>query len=210
MRGMTTRTPSSRSRLLAPLVYLAALLLLLEEWFWDAGGRLAGHIANWAPLRALEQRIGRLPPYPALCLFVLPGLLLFPVKVLAVLAIAHGHAATGIATIVAAKLGGAALVARVYVLTLPSLRQLPWFARWHNWFMATKARLDARLRASRSWRQVRRLVHRIRCGARRLLRRLRPRVRFGSRHASPGSRILRRFIVLWRARRRHSTGTGHR
>jgi hypothetical protein len=207
---MTTRTHPLRSRLLAPLVYLAALVLLLEEWFWDAGSRLASHIAAWAPLRVLEQRIRRLRPYPALCLFVLPGLLLFPVKVLALLAIAHGHAATGIATIVIAKLGGAAVVARVYVLTLPALRELPWFARWHNWFIATKARLDARLRASPTWRRMRRLVHRMRHGTRRLLRRLRPRVPFGSRRASPGARILRRFVALWRARRRQSTGTEHR
>jgi hypothetical protein len=56
---------------------------------------------------------------------------------------------------------------------------------------------------------MRRLVHRIRHGARRLLRRLRPQVPFGSRRASPVSRILRRFVALWRARRGH-TGTEHR
>jgi hypothetical protein len=207
---MTTRTRSLRSRLLAPLVYLAALVLLLEEWFWDAGSRLASRIARWAPLHWLEQQIRRLRPYPALCLFVLPGLLLLPVKVLALLAIAHGHAATGIATIVVAKLGGAALVARVYVLTLPALRELAWFARCHNWFITAKARLDALLRASPAWRRMRRLVQRMRLGTRRLLRRLRPRVPFGSRHASPGARILRRLFALWRSRRRQSTGTEHR
>ena len=54
-------------------------------------------------------------------IFVLPGLLLLPVKLLAVVAIAHGHAVSGIATIVVAKLGGAAVVARLYALTLPTL-----------------------------------------------------------------------------------------
>jgi hypothetical protein len=189
-----TRIPSSRSRLLAPLVYLVALVLLLEEWFWDAGARLADRLAQWPRLRALEERIGRLRPVPALCLFVLPGLLLLPVKLLALVAIAHGHALGGIATIVLVKLGGAALVARIYVLTLPALGSMAWFARWHNWFAATRDDLVGRLRASSAWRRVRRLVD--------AMRRRR-------RRAGRTWRILRRFGAQWRARRRQSSGTEH-
>jgi len=49
------------------------------------------------------------------------------------------------------------------------------------------------LRASRlGWRGMRR----------RMRRRMRPAVPFGSRNASRVSRVLRRFAVLWRARRR--------
>jgi hypothetical protein len=203
------RTPPSRSRLLAPLLYVAALLLLLEEWFWDAGTRLSSRIAAWPALQGLERRIRRLRPYPALCVFVIPGLLLVPVKVMAVVAIAHGHAASGIATIVLAKLAGAAVVARVYVLTLPTLRQLAWFARAHNWFIATRDRLVGRLRASHTYHRTRRLLGALRRRAGRLLRRLRPSIRSRGRHASRRaghtSRFLRRFVVLWRARRRQPT-----
>lgn len=193
-----------RNRLLAPLVHLAALVLLLEEWFWDLGMRLAARIACWPPLKWLEQRVRTLPPYLALCAFVLPGLLLFPVKVLAVVAIAHGHAASGIATIVVAKVGGAAVVARLYVLTLPTLLALGWFARLHGRFIGLKDRAIARLRASRAFRQARRLVRRTRRAVRRWLRRLGPSIPFGSRRASSTSRILRRLAAMWRARRRHS------
>jgi hypothetical protein len=192
--------------LLAPLIYLAALVLLLEEWFWDAGMRLAADLNDWPPLKALEQRVARLRPYPALCLFVVPGLLLVPVKVLAVLAIAHGHAVSGIAVIVVAKLVGAAVVARVYVLTLPALRRLAWFARAHGWFLVTRDRLVGRLRASRAYHRTRHAANALRLSARRLLRRLRAK----SAHASRSARVLRRFVALWRARRRHSTRTGHR
>jgi hypothetical protein len=45
----------------------------------------------------------------------------------------------------------------------------------------------------------------MRQSARRLLRRLRPAVPFGSRRASPSARILRRFVALWRARRRRQS-----
>ncbi|MFL6673470.1 MAG: hypothetical protein ACJ8LG_09280 [Massilia sp.] len=205
-----TRTVPPRSPLLAPLVYLAALVLLLEEWFWEAGSLLASVIGRWPPLRALERRIAGLRPYPALCLFVLPGLLLLPLKVLALLAIAHGHALAGIAVIVLAKLGGAAVVARVYVLTLPALRSLAWFARWHSRFIAARDRLLGRLRASRSFRRARRAVHVLRHGTRRLLRRLRPPMPSGSRHSRPWARVLRRFVGLWRARRRPSPQSEHR
>src|SRR4051812_33535694 len=110
-----------RNWLLAPLVYLAALILMLEDWLWDLGLRLTAFIVAWPPLEALERRLAALPPYAALCVFVLPGVLLLPVKILALFAIAHGHPLSGIAVIVLAKVGGAALVARLYVLTRPAL-----------------------------------------------------------------------------------------
>jgi len=201
-------TPPARHPLLAPLLYVAALVLLLEEWLWRVGSRIAGGIAEWPPLAWLEDAVRRLPPYPALLVFALPGLLLLPVKLLALLAIAHGHPMWGVATFVAAKLGGAVVVARLYVLTLPSLLALVWFARWHNRFMMFKDDLIARLRASPTYVRVRRSVSALRSGLRRHLRRLRrqlrPSVPFGSRHATRSARAFRRFVSLWR-RRRQST-----
>jgi hypothetical protein len=196
-----------KSRLFVPLVHLAALLLLAEEWCWDAGMRLARACARWPALARLEMRVRALPPYGALCAFMLPGLLLFPVKVLALVAIAHGHAASGILTIVLAKLGGAAVVARLYALTLPTLLAVGWFARCHGWFMAIKTRCIAHLRASRAWHEACRSLRAIKIGIRRLLRRLRPAPvgtdgADGSRPASHTVRVLRRFIAQWRARRR--------
>lgn len=204
-------TASSRHPLLAPLLHLAALLLLAEEWLWRLGSRCAAGLAGWPPLAWIEHRVRRLPPYAALLVFALPGLLLLPVKLLALLAIAHGHPLWGLATFVAAKLGGAVVVARLYVLTLPSLLALVWFARWHNRFMMFKDHLIARLRASAAYNRARRTVSAMRSAMRRSLRRLRrqlrPSVPFGSRHATRTTRALRRFVSLWR-RRRKSTEPG--
>jgi hypothetical protein len=202
-----TRPIPTRNRLLAPLVYLAALVLLFEDWCWDVGGRIAAAIGAWPPLRALEARLRRLPPYVALAVFVLPGLLLFPVKVLALVAIAHGHPASGIATLVVAKIGGAAVVARIYVLTLPSLLLLTWFARCHAWFFAAKERCFAYVRASRTFIHARRTAQVLRRLLRRAIRRLAPQTPSRSRHARRPARALRRFIALWRARRRKSPET---
>jgi hypothetical protein len=195
--------------LFAPLVYLAAVVLLVEEWCWDTGMRLTRALARWPALAALEARVRALPPYAALCAFVLPGLLLFPVKVLALLAIAHGHALSGIATIVLAKVGGAAVVARIYVLTLPTLLAVGWFARCHGWFMGAKTRCLDYWRASHACHAAGRALRAMRVGCRRLLRllrRLRARpMDAGGRHASRTRRLLRRFVVQWRARRRQPT-----
>jgi hypothetical protein len=181
---------------LTPLVVLAAVVLLFEDWCWDLGMRLATALARWPWLQAAETRLRRLPPWAALCAFVLPGLLLLPVKLLALLAIAHGHAAAGIATIVVAKIGGAAVVARLYALTLPTLLQVNWFARCHAWFMALKTRCLARLRASALVRHARALLQALRRAMRHALQRLRRRSR------NRTGRVLRRFVNLWRARRR--------
>ena len=206
MRRMTsprlTSPPSPRSRLLAPLLYVIALLLLLEEWLWEVAGRLSAAMGSWPPLRMLENGIRRLPPWAALLAFALPGLLLIPVKLLALLAIAHGHPLWGVAVFVAAKLGGAMVVARIYVLTLPSLLALVWFARWHNRFIMFKDQLIARLRISPTWLQARRSVSALRRLLRRLRSQLRPSVPFGSRHATRSARALRRFVSLWRRRRK--------
>jgi hypothetical protein len=195
------RSRTLRNRLLSPLVYLAALLLLLEDWFWDLGLRLVNHVVSWPPWKALERRIVALPPYAALCAFVLPALMLLPVKLLALLAIASGHPISGISVIVVAKVGGAALVARLYVLTKPTLLSLPWFARWHDKFMTLKDHWVGRLKATDAFRRASMLSAMMRGAARAALARLRPRGRFGARHASRPARMLRRFIAIWRARR---------
>jgi hypothetical protein len=202
---MTRAAP--RTRLFAPLVYAAALLLLLEEWCWDLGLRIGARLSRWPLLAALEARVRRMPPYAALCAFVLPGLLLFPVKLLALVAIAKGHAVSGVATIVVAKLGGAAVVARLYALTLPTLLAVGWFARCHGWFMRLKDDWLTRLRASSAFHRARRVLRGMKRSIRQLRRRLQRRLRrrparpFGHRHASHAARVLRRFVAQWRARK---------
>jgi hypothetical protein len=186
---------------LAPLIYVAALLLLLEDWLWDLGIRIIARIAAWPPLARIEGRIRALPPYQALALFLLPAILLFPVKLLAVIAIAEGHALAGVTVIVAAKVGGAAVVARFYSLTRPTLLSLPWFARWHKAFMDFKTRWVTRLRETRAMRTIRAFAGTVRRQAARLWARTaawRGRQRRGFR----SWRMLRRLLAMWRARRR--------
>lgn len=182
-------------RLFAPLVYLAAILLLLEEWLWRFGARVMARLTAWPPLHRLEAWICRLGPYAALVLFVLPAVLLFPVKLLALWAMGNGHALAGLLVIVAAKLIGAAAVARLYLLTRPVLLTILWFARLLHWFLDLKERWVGRLRATRAWREVNAISQQFHAWRRRRMR-----------GPAPGSwtarfrRLLRRFRARWRAR----------
>lgn len=143
-----------KHRLLAPLVYAAAIFLLFEDWFWDATKRVIARLPDLPFLNAIEQQIQQLPPYAALAAFALPGVLLFPVKLLALYAIARGHAMMGLTVVVLAKVVGTVLVTRLYALTKPTLLSLAWFARWHDAFIAFKNRMIARLRATEGWQEM--------------------------------------------------------
>ena len=134
---------------------LLALLILFEEWGWEPLQRLLARLGQLPLLRQIEAAITRLPPRAALAVFVLPTLLLLPVKLLALWLISQGHRLLGVAVIVLAKLVGTAVVARLFTLTRPALMQMPWFAHWYGRWTAWKDRVLAQVRASWAWRTAR-------------------------------------------------------
>ncbi len=150
----------------AVLLGLAALVIFIEEWGWRPLAAGAERLARLPILARLETRIRRAPPRLALVLFLLPAALLFPLKLAALWLFDDGHAALGIAVIVAAKLIGTALVGRIFVLVEPQLMHFAWFARALDWWHAVRARVVAGVRASAPWR----LARAMRGTARRTLR----------------------------------------
>ena len=116
---------------------LLAALILFEEWGWAPLSRLMARLGQLPVLRHIEALIKRLPPYAALALFLLPTVLLLPVKLLALWLIGMGRAKLGVLVIVGAKVVGTATLARLFALTQPALMQMPWFARlfarWSDW-----------------------------------------------------------------------------
>lgn len=150
-----------------------ALVLLFEEWGWEPLARVLERLGRLPVFAWLERRIRALPPYAALAVFFIPTLMLLPVKLLALWLIGKGRAGLGLLVILAAKLAGTAVVARLFMLTRDSLLRLPWFARWYARWTAWKDTLLAHVRASAAWQQARRLKAAIRRFFRRRLRRLR-------------------------------------
>jgi len=132
-----------------------ALLILFEEWGWVPLANALARIGQLPAFRWIERSIRALPPYAALVVFLLPTLALLPVKLFALWLIGNGHRILGVAVIVAAKIAGTAIVARLFMLTQPALMQLPWFARLYVRWTAWKDALVARVRASAAWRAIR-------------------------------------------------------
>lgn len=137
------------------LLAVAALLLFCEEWGWRPLVAVMAWLAKWPPLARLEAAIRGTPPLLALVLFLLPGVLLFPVKLAALWLMHQGRAELGLFVIIAAKLIGTALLARLFVLTEPQLMHFTWFARALVWWRATKLRVKLAIRRSLTWRTAR-------------------------------------------------------
>lgn len=128
------------------------LVLLFEQWGWRPLSAGLAWLARFGPLAALERQIARLPPYAALVAFVLPTVLLVPLKLLAIYLIANGHALTAGALFVGAKIAGTAIVARLYQLTSPQLMHIGWVKKAHDVLMPRLHDLHEAIRASWGWR----------------------------------------------------------
>lgn len=144
------------------LLALAWIVLFIEEWGWRPLVALVGRIARWPPFARVEARISKMPPSLALVLFLVPAVMLFPIKLLALWLIHEGRTVLGLSVIVAAKVLGTALVGRLFVLTEAQLMQFSWFARAMNWWIATKQRLKALVDARAAWRAARDAMRRAR------------------------------------------------
>jgi hypothetical protein len=129
--------------------------MLFEEWIWWRLVAFTSWVAKAPPVRWLEARILRLPPYGALAVFALPGILLFPVKLAALWLIGNGHGIAGLGVFVAAKIAGTAVVARLFTVCRPQLMALHWFARLHDWIVYWRDELYARVKAMAFWQAAR-------------------------------------------------------
>ena len=94
---------------------------------------------------------------PLLALFLLPALLLVPVKLAALYLIRDGRVTLGVAIIVTAKLVGTAFVGRLFILVETQLMEFAWFARCVAWWRVTRGRVTAALRRSVLWHNGRAL-----------------------------------------------------
>lgn len=137
-----------------PLVLIAAALILLEETLIKWLQRLMARLAALPLIATLEERARRLPPYPAMILFLLPGAVLLPVKLAALWLLANGHEVWGTTVFIAGKLAGTAVGARIYLVLRPTLVTLNWFARVEAWVFGWRDRIYARVKAMPAWQRA--------------------------------------------------------
>jgi hypothetical protein len=168
-------------RWLRPFWVVLALLFLLEAWLWDHLEPFVARLVNvipWVRLKAwLARRIEALSPWATLIVFVVPFILLLPLKLLEVWLLATQQWIAAIAVLIAAKLIGLGVTAFIFDVTRDKLLQMAWFAgvydyvmwlrRWaHDITEPVRARVKRWLwllkpeRAGRFLRRLMRLRHR--------------------------------------------------
>lgn len=148
-------------RILHPVVFVLAVLLVFEEWLWDrlkAGFR---HLAALPPMQALDRRLRRLGPWASLGVLLFPALVLLPFKLAALWALGNGHPMLGVGVLVCAKLTGTGVAAYLFDVVRDSARTLPWFDRLYLAVISLLARAKAWLKAQPAYRSAARALHRV-------------------------------------------------
>jgi hypothetical protein len=131
-------------RLFKPLWVLLAVIFLIEAWLWDHLEPIVERVVARIPLRAfkhwLAEKIGTLSPALTLIVFVVPAILLFPLKLLGLWLLAHEYWVSAITTMVFAKFLGLGVTAFIFDVTRPKLLQMRWFAKLYEWVLALRAK----------------------------------------------------------------------
>lgn len=127
------------------LLFLLAVLLVVEEWLWDVMTALGRLLAKLLHLERFELWLAQAPRHVALLAFLVPVLVVMPLNVFALWIIARGMVLRGILLEIVAKLLGTLLVARVFALTRTQLLTYGWFAWLYHtvtgWLRWAHARL---------------------------------------------------------------------
>lgn len=167
--GATALLSAAWSAVRGPLIFalqlVAAIILLFEEWGWQPLVAALASLSRFRIWARFEQMLASLPPYAALFALALPTSLLLPLKFVAVYLLAQGHAISAAALFFAAKIASTAFIARIFILTKPSLMQIGWFRSAFEWVVPWQAAMFATIRSSWVWRYGRMLKSRVRLSA---------------------------------------------
>jgi hypothetical protein len=131
-------------RLLQPLWVLLAIVFLIEAWLWDHLEPIVARVVALIPLRAFKQwladRVDTLSPPMTLVVFLVPVVLLFPLKLLGLWMLTCQHWASAIATIVFAKFLGVGVTAFILDVTRTKLLQMGWFRKFYDIVISVRGR----------------------------------------------------------------------
>ena|SRR5215472_8991436 len=135
---------------------LALVYFLLDVFFLSLVRPIRQRVMAWRWMRRVRDWVMTLNPYMALCLVLVPWLILEPLKPLGLLLFHRHHHLAATMVIVAGELGKLATFDQLFDMAKPKLLTLHWFARlYETWREALHRfrRLVAwpRLRVWRDW-----------------------------------------------------------
>ncbi|WP_454017630.1 hypothetical protein [Azospirillum sp. Marseille-Q6669] len=148
-----------RRFVLRPLLTVAALVyFLIDAVALEALRPLAAWIGRQRFAERLAARIRRLGPYPTLALFVIPLVVLEPLKPVGLYLMGTGHAVQGALLLGAVELVKVTLVERLFHIGKDKLLTIPAFA----WCYVRVVCWLAWLTALPPWQAAKRMVGRVR------------------------------------------------
>jgi len=131
-------------RLLQPVWVLLAIVFLIEAWLWDHLEPIVERVVSAIPLvafkRWLVDRVNALSPAMTLIVFIVPIILLFPLKLIGVWLLAHEYWMSAVFTILFAKFLGVGVTAFVFDVTRPKLLEMAWFERLYEFVLMLRAK----------------------------------------------------------------------
>ena len=128
-------------RILKPLVFVVtAIYFLVDAVVLTLARPIARWLAGHWVFEHLRAWIVSLRPYPTLALFMVPVLILEPVKPVAAYLTATGHVACGLTVLLVGELLKLVLIERLFCISRDKLMSIAAFAWWYD-----------RLRQAREW-----------------------------------------------------------
>ena len=134
-------------RLLQPFWVLLAVIFLVEAWLWDHLEPIVARVVALIPLRAfkawLAERVDTLSPAMTLIVFLVPVVLLFPLKLVGLWLLTHEYWLAAGVTIVFGKFVGVGVTAFIFDVTRSKLLEMQWFKKLYEFVMALRAKATA-------------------------------------------------------------------
>jgi hypothetical protein len=116
-------------RMLMPIVAFVAILYFAVDAFFLSVVRPFAARLSRSPLFAfLAARLGKLGPYATLALFLVPVVVLEPIKPIALIMMGSGHVTTGLLVIIFGEILKVTLVERLFHVSRDKLMSIPAFA----------------------------------------------------------------------------------
>jgi hypothetical protein len=144
------------------IVPLAAAVVFFEQVLIGMLNTITAVVARWTPIALMEAWLRKQPPWVAFIAFVMPSILILPIKFSALYFAAHHRFGVAIAAVVIGKMLATAIVARLYVVLRPTLMTIGWFARADTWFFFWRDKAYAFVRALPPWQKAKAMIDRTR------------------------------------------------
>jgi hypothetical protein len=126
-------------RLVHTFWVILAVLFLFEAWLWDRLQPIVARIVAvipWGRIKpAFIKLVDRLSPQATLAVFVIPLIVLLPLKFLEFWFLAHRQWVAAVLVLAMAKLLGLGVTAFIFEVTKDKLLQMAWFRRLYGFFL---------------------------------------------------------------------------